>query len=63
MATVAGHASANFHIHTVFGKGRQITGTIATTAKSLLVVVVAGTLQSGGLSCYWSGQGDKHLRD
>lgn len=60
MATVAGHASANFHIHTVFGKGRQITGTIATTAKSLLVavvVVVAGTLQSG------SGQGDKHLRD
>lgn len=57
MATVAGHASANFHIHTVFGKGRQITGTIATTAKSLLVPVVAGTLQSG------SGQGDKHLRD
>lgn len=57
MATVAGHASANFHIHTVFGKGRQITGTIATTAKSLLVAVVARTLQSG------SGQGDKHLRD
>lgn len=63
MATVAGHASANFHIHTVFGKGRQITGTIATTAKSPLVVVVVGTLQSGGLSCYWSGLGDKHLRD